>query len=301
MAGSEHAGFREMQYGAVTVLAATNGGRYPFGNSLVIRGSGGSLLVDPSLSLRSPIADVDQVLISHAHEDHVAGLHLFDVPVYAHYADVESVRSVHTMIEAYGLPREERSEFEESLASHFTVPGRPDAVGLPDGIRFDLGDRAATVIHLPGHTPGHCGVLVEPDGFFYVSDIDLTSFGPFYGDAHSSLEDFGASIERCREIDARWYGTFHQKGVVEGRDEFLDQLSRYAAVIESREMRLLAMLDEPRSIADIADQRLVYRAHVEAPYVTSVERRTAQQHVARLRDKGMVAEVEPGLFRAVSG
>uniref|UniRef100_UPI0005277505 MBL fold metallo-hydrolase n=1 Tax=Streptomyces bikiniensis TaxID=1896 RepID=UPI0005277505 len=85
---------------------------------------------------------------------------------------------------------------------------------------FDLGGRTVTVVHLPGHTPGHSGYLVEPDGFLYVADIDLTSFGPYYGDPGSSLPDFEASMRRCREIGARWYGTGHQKGVIEGAAAF---------------------------------------------------------------------------------
>ena len=37
---------------------------------------------------------------------------------------------------------------------------------------------------------------------FFLSDIDLTGFGPYYGDVWSDLEDFEASLRRVREEDA---------------------------------------------------------------------------------------------------
>lgn len=155
-----------------------------------------------------------------------------------------------------------------------------------------------TVVHLPGHTAGHCGFLIEPDGFLYVADIDLTSFGPFYGDVGSSLTDFEASLRRCREIGARWYGTAHQKGVIEGAEEFGRRLDAFVGVVERRDATLLTYLDEPRTVEEIAERRLVYRPHVEGPHVRPVERRIAARHLSRLVDRGMIVEVEAGRFRA---
>ncbi|WP_240152055.1 MBL fold metallo-hydrolase [Streptomyces mobaraensis] len=59
------------------------------------------------------------------------------------------------------------------LRDHFHVRDRPDATVFEDGAVFDLGGHAVTVVHLPGHTPGHSGFLIEPDGFLFVADIDL--------------------------------------------------------------------------------------------------------------------------------
>jgi glyoxylase-like metal-dependent hydrolase (beta-lactamase superfamily II) len=162
----------------------------------------------------------------------------------------------------------------------------------------DLGGRTVTVVHLPGHTAGHCGFLIEPDGFLFVADIDLTSFGPYYGDVGSSLADFEASMRRCGEIDARWYGTSHQKGVIEGAADFRRRLGTFAGVVEKREASLLAFLGDPRTVEEIVGHRLVYRPHVEGPHVGPVERRTAVQHLHRLLSEGRVAEVEEGRFRA---
>ncbi|MPY94551.1 MAG: MBL fold metallo-hydrolase [Acidimicrobiia bacterium] len=292
-------------YGGVTVLFGAENGRYPSGNSLVIQGTEETLLVDPSLAVHerggAPAA-IDRVLVSHAHEDHLAALHLYaDVPVFAHEADVDGVRSLDGLLDIYGLDPLAEADFRVELVETFNIGGHGDVRSFVDGTRFDLGGgRSVSVVHLPGHTGGHSGFLVEPDGFFFIADVDLTGFGPYYGDAASSLEGFLRSLDRCRDIDARWYGTFHHKGLVEGREPFLAQLAEFGDVLRRREDALLAFLHEPRRLEEIVAHRFVYRPHVDSVFVDTVERRTAAQHLALLVPAGRVAEVEPGRYRAVA-
>lgn len=208
--------YTEVEYGGVTVLVGAQRGAYPYANSLLVRGSTESLVIDPSLSLVDGAPPADVVLVSHAHEDHIAGLGNYAVPVYIHEADVAALRSREAMVAGFGLPLDAADDADRHRGDQFHVHARLNALGSSHGTVFDLGGRTVTVVHLPGHTAGHCGFLIEPDGFLFVADIDLTSIGPYYGDVGSSLVEFETSIRRCREIDARWYGTSHQKGVTEG-------------------------------------------------------------------------------------
>ncbi|WP_369275553.1 MBL fold metallo-hydrolase [Streptomyces sp. R11] len=291
-------GYTAIEYGAVSVLVGPRRGAYPYGNSLLVRGTSASLVVDPSLSLVEAAPPADVVLVSHAHEDHIAGLGSYDVPVHIHHGDLDALRSRAALVAGYGLPPGDVDEVDRTMRDQFHVQGRADAKPFDDGTVFDLGGRTVTVVHLPGHTEGHSGFLIEPDGFLFIADIDLTSFGPYYGDVGSDLPDYEASMRRCRDIDARWYGTSHQKGVIEGPAEFRHRLDVFAAVVEKREAALLDFLSEPRTVEDIVDHRLVYRPHVEGPHVRPVERRTAVQHLERLKSLGRVEEVEQGRFRA---
>ncbi|MFI6417189.1 MBL fold metallo-hydrolase [Streptomyces sp. NPDC050842] len=291
-------GYTEAEFGGVTVLIGAERGAYPYANSVLVRGSAETLVIDPSLSLVDSAPPADMALVSHAHEDHVAGLGSYKVPVRIHEKDLAALRSRRVMAASYGLPPEATEQTATMLRDHFHVRDRTDATGFTDGTVFDLGGRTVTVVHLPGHTAGHCGFLIEPDGFLFVADIDLTSFGPYYGDVGSSLTDFEASMRRCRAIDARWYGTAHQRGVIEGTAEFSERLDAFAGVMAKRDATLLTFLSEPRTVDEIADRRLVYRSDVDGPHVLPVERRTAVQHLSRLVGAGRVSEVEPGRFRA---
>jgi glyoxylase-like metal-dependent hydrolase (beta-lactamase superfamily II) len=286
----------------VTVLTGDAGGKYPSGNSTLVQGTHATVLVDPSLTVhqRGGVpATVDRVLVSHAHEDHMVGLGLFPTAaVHAHHDDLLGVHHLDGLMEVYGLAPHIEAMWREDVVEQFHYTPRPDAIGFADGDSWDLGGVRVTALHLSGHTRGHSGFLVEPDGVFFVGDIDLTGFGPYYGDHWSDLDDFEASITRAREVDARAYVTFHQKGVVHGRDTFVEMLDAFAAVIGRREAALLEFLAEPHTMDEIVEHRFVYRPGVEMPFVTSVERRSMTMHLQRLIAAGAAVEVEPGRWRA---
>lgn len=292
-----------MRLGQVSVLTGERGGKYPHGNSVLVAGTAERVLIDPSLSViprRTELGRIDRVLNSHCHEDHLAGNHLFPaVPWHVHELDRPGFLSIEGMMAIYGFTDATGAAFEQAVVQEFHYAARPDAVGFADETVFDLGGGVRIrVLHTPGHTRGHCCFLIEPDDVLYLGDIDLSSFGPYYGDAWSSLEDFERSLDRVRGVQARWYSTFHHVGVIDGREAFLERLDRFAAVIQRREQRLLAYLAEPRSLEEVVAHRFVYRPQDPVPWADACERRSMSQHIDRLVRGGRVREVEAGRYRA---
>jgi hydroxyacylglutathione hydrolase len=290
--------------GRVIALVGALNGKYPSGTSLLVAGPEESLLIDPSVTVaeRGGVPGrVDRMLVSHAHEDHLAGCSTFPgAPIHAHHDDLLGLQSVDGMMTVYGFPEPLRTTWAHTLIDDFHYVARPDATGFADGHRFDLGgSMSVTVVHLPGHTRGHCGFMIEPDGVFFVADIDLTSFGPYYGDHWSDLEDFERSIDHVATIDAKHYVTFHHKGIISTRSEFLAQLAAFRGVISDREKRLLNFLAEPRTIQDIADAHLIYRPNSAPDFAESVEKRSMTLHLVRLLRDGAVFTPEPGTYRAI--
>lgn len=132
-------GYTEAEYGGVTVLVGAERGAYPHANSVLVRGTAETLIIDPSLSLVESAPPADLVLVSHAHEDHVAGLGRYGAPVHAHEDDLAAVRSRAVMAAGYGLPPDATEQAEAMLRDRFHVRDRPDATGFTDGAVFDLG------------------------------------------------------------------------------------------------------------------------------------------------------------------
>jgi glyoxylase-like metal-dependent hydrolase (beta-lactamase superfamily II) len=289
-------------FGRVTVLVGEKTGKYPDGNSLWIRGRDAAAVVDPSLSIARRAAElgrVDLVAQSHVHEDHVAGLFRFpQARVVAHRADLPGLRHVDGLLAIYGY---RDAALLESLRSwvvdQFHYAPRPDAEAYEDGAVFDLGGTSLRAIHLPGHTRGHSALLVEPEGVLFLGDIDLSGFGPYYGDAWSDLEDFERSLARVRNIEARVWVSFHHAGVIEERATFLTKLDRFAGRIAERDAALLDYLAAPRTLDELVRHRFLYPAHAQLSYADAAERRTIEQHLARLEARAAIERCEVDTWR----
>lgn len=285
----------------VTVLPGPDNGAYPSGNSVVIQGDGESVIIDPSVTVverGGAHVAVDAVINSHAHEDHLAGNGTFpDARVHIHEEDLIGAVSAEGLLDVYGLEGQARDDFRVTILEEFHFAPRPDAQGFSDGHVFDLGGVRAEAVHLPGHTRGHSGFRIE-SGVFFLSDIDLTGFGPYYGDAWSSLDDFDESLHKIRDEQAAWYVTFHHKGIIEGQAEFVERIDAFHAVIQRRHDAMIDFLSEPRTVDEMVAKRFVYRPHVEHVFADSVEKRTAELHLARMLERDEAREVDPGRYQA---
>ena len=180
-------------------------GKYPDGNQILIRGSEVRTALDTPLvsnHIGPAFDDSEMVVLGHVHEDHIAGLHrLPNAPVYAHVLDLPTVRSWDGMLAAYGdMDPSQAAAMRANFERKFHYTPRPDAIGYEDGALWDLGSNRITAFHLPGHTAGHCALLIEPEEVLFIGDIDLTGFGPYYGDACSNLADFRRSLDAVARI-----------------------------------------------------------------------------------------------------
>ena len=119
-------------------------------------------------------------------------------------------------------------------------PAIPDQL-LADGDELPLGDgRRLDVVWTPGHTPGHCCLLLEPDGVLFVGDHLLPKITPHVGIGPNGpanpLGDFLASHEKIKRLDARLVCPAHG-GVYE------DHRRRASQLIDFHRVRKLSMLD----------------------------------------------------------
>ena len=297
-----HVPVARADFGRVSVLFGAKNGKYPDGNQVLIRGSDTRAAFDTPLVSNHIGAEFDAtelVVMGHVHEDHMAGLHRIPrAAVHVHEADLPAIRSWDGMVAAYGTGANSATELLAMLQRDFLYAPRPDAQGYLDGAGWDLGQSRIRAFHMPGHTAGHCVLLVEPEGVAFTGDIDLTGFGPYYGDASSSLRDFRRSMAHLPDIPAKVWVTSHHRGVYTDREHFLRDLAAFAAKLDEREQRVLAWLKaSPKTLEQLVEQRLLYPPGYEAPWVVSAETRTISQHLAELMADGRVQVDEEGVYR----
>ena len=280
-----------------TVLFGAKLGKYPDGNSVLVRGAHTSVLIDPSLTVHaaSPAIAVDLVLLTHAHEDHMAGLSAVHAgAISVHRNDLAAVRSVDGLMALYGIAPEAVPAMTELVTTRFHYAGWPAATGFAADAVWDLGGVSVRAVHAPGHTGGHCVFVVEPhDGSHRVvvlGDIDLSGFGPYYGDAQSSLDEFETTLQQLPSLVADHYVTFHHKGVIDGHPAFSTAVESFGAMIGRRDDALLALLAHPHTFAELCEIGIVYRAGTRPPlFGDGVEHHSIQRHLERLIAQGRVA------------
>ncbi len=274
-------------FGPITVYFGRSTGKYPDGNQVVVHGRDARAAFDtPQVANRiGPAFDaVDLVILGHVHEDHMAGLHRVPkAAVHVHEADLDAARSWEGLSRHYGYPADVLARLKLQIEAEFGYRPRPDAQPYRDGTVWDLGGVRVRAVHMPGHTAGHSVLLVEPQGVAFIGDIDLTGFGPYYGDATSDLGAFRESLERLPDLPASVWITSHHKGVITERADFLDKLAAFAARIDEREARLLEMLAPgPRTLDDLARERLLYKPEADSLWIPCAERRSIAMHLDEL-------------------
>ena len=286
-----------LTFGQVTVYLGAKNGKYPDGNQVVVQGSDTKVIFDTPLvanNLKAELAGTDMVILGHVHEDHTAGIHLLpESVVLAHEADVNAIRSVAGLLNHYGMPPEPSEKMVPFVTEKFFFQPRPDAQSYCSEQSWDVGRSTITALHTPGHTGGHSALLVEPEGILFIGDIDLSSFGPYYGDGCSNLQDFRRSINRLKQIEAKVWVTSHHKGIISERETFLDLLQAFATKIDQREAAILEVIGEkPRTLHDLVAHRFVYPTWYDGLWAESCETYTITRHLDEMLANGTVLKDE---------
>lgn len=142
-------------------------------NSYLVRGQGRTLLIDAGTGsdltggeLKANLAaagvsaeEVDTILLTHCHPDHIGGL--LDAegePVYK-----QAVLHLHSLEAEYWLDSEKEKGASERGKRNFALV-RQTLKAYADNVRFINGNKIIPEIvplWLPGHTPGHTGFRID--------------------------------------------------------------------------------------------------------------------------------------------
>jgi len=282
----------EQHFGPVWFIPGENGGRYPFCHSVYIDGPG--VLIDPAsnrdllIQLRKS-RGVKMIWLSHWHEDHLMHLDLFDdLPFWVSDKDALPLSNLEVFLDWYGMDHEQYREYWRHVLKeqfHFK-PRRPERFLHGEQI-IDLGVQTVKVISTPGHTPGHLAFLFQESGVLFMGDYDLSKFGPWYGDAYSSIEETIESITHLRKIPAKVLIASHENGIFTEEpgklwDDYLD-------IIRAREEKLLELLTKPRTLDEIVEAWIIYgRPREPKAFYEFGERAHMKKHLERFMKLGKV-------------
>lgn len=173
-------------------------------NCYVIKGSARTVLIDVGLASTYPHleealrhigvtpADIDMVILTHEHLDHIGATHFFNG---------------HTMVAAHRLAANKialRDDFA-MLRKMFNEPNEPIHIDiwLIDGTVIDLGDFRLRVYYTPGHTSACISLFDHDRGLLFAADALMAGgvMGGIFGSG--SISDYIGSLELLKGLDAK--------------------------------------------------------------------------------------------------
>ncbi|AAB89745.1 MULTISPECIES: MBL fold metallo-hydrolase [Archaeoglobus] len=260
----------------VRVIEGMNGGRFPYCNVVVV----GDVVIDAGAGLEvMRKVNASLLVLSHLHPDHSSGAWLFkDV-----LAPAEGRITLDTLARRFVAPDLVESwkrfisaatglrEFECERYEEGVVVKEPEIVAVP----------------VKGHTMDHHVFLIEQKVLF-GADVDLTSFGPFYGNPEADPYLFEREMDKLLDIDFEIFVSAHSKPVF-GKEEAEGRILEFKRKIKEREEIILSLLEEPKSLDELVELSPIYG---RKPYAKEIldffERVMIEKHIEKLEMEGRV-------------
>jgi len=273
------------------LVPGANRGRFPHSHSFFVDGETTALIdvgCGPAvLEALLRVQRLDLAIISHSHVDHCGGLwRLPGTPVISPEQHADKFWRLEPLADRFFGPGPLADAWIQAVKMMVDARDAPAGSHYGDGHIFDFGRVRLQAIHAPGHLDDHY-IFFEPrHGLVLLFDIDLTSFGPWYGNPESDIDLFLASIEKARALRPALVASSH-KGIV--RDDIDQHLRRFAQVFDRRDERLRELLRTARTIDELVDAGPIYgRETLGNPIVRLSERRMIEKHLLRLERRGQV-------------
>ena len=288
---------------ADNILFIECGKGYPVANSILIEDEI-STLIDTGLRnsvIKKLIKErnIDMVINSHWHEDHIIGNRLFtDSKICAHKLDAHAIRSIEEFKRRYGS--EISTEFKRYVDSFIRGINLKESridIEFEDGYILDLGSSRLQVVHTPGHSIGHCSFFELNHKILFSADIDLTSFGPWYACLDSNIGDFVKSITKLKDLKPEMIVTSHHKEPI--KEDIESKIDGYLSKIYEREEKILDFLAADKTFDEIVNRAIIYEdSKLPKELFIPFETIMIKKHLKRLIDKDLVTK-EGEKFRAV--
>ena len=195
---------------------------------LVDEGARRAVFVDPGdesprllAALDKSGATLDAIWVTHGHMDHVGAIaairRVHPVPVFLHPGDLPLFRAAAVHGLAFGATIEQPADPDREFA---------------DGQQLTVGSLAFTVMHAPGHSPGH--VVIHGEGVAFVGDCLFAGSVGRTDLPLSNGADLARTLERIAALgDATVVYSGHGPATTIGRERaenpFLNGLARVAA------------------------------------------------------------------------
>ncbi|MGO8880334.1 MAG: MBL fold metallo-hydrolase [Desulfomonilaceae bacterium] len=283
------------------IILGRRHGHFPMSHSFLVRDEITTLIdTGCGLDLLAEIKEtfqIDMIINSHGHPDHSAGNWVFpEAALHVPKMGAESHGRLELLSRRFFTDRPQAKRWRGWIRETMGFQDREPTHFFDDGYVFNFGRTTLQAIHTPGHTKDHFCFLELENGILLTFDIDLTTFGPWYGNLESNLKDFRSAIQRVRDLRPRVIASSHSAPLFDSIGERLDE---YESVMDHRTQVIREIIKDGASRADIIKTKPIYGYH---PYAREIlplfEARMIDLHLEEMIELGM-AQADGELFRTI--
>lgn len=248
------------------------------------------------------IEDLDRIVLSHFHIDHKGyANHIHEITnceVICHKLADKGVQTFEGMVNYYGIDGhrfyDDWARFLRQRLPHVTreyyVTGH-----FEDDTPIDCGESQIIPLHTPGHTIDHtCFGLGGYEKLMLV-DIDLTGFGPWYGNEVSDVDEFRSSIRRILRLKPKMIVSGHlQEPIAEGIE---NKLRIYLNKMDERDDDILRLVSKGYDTVEKLASRPTIYPRIPRNLFLVFEEFMLQKHIESLKRRGLLSISETGILQ----
>lgn len=241
---------------------------------------------------------IDILIISHSHPDHIRYWHLLeDRFILMPRETPDSVTDIQLLAERFTDSDEGAEHWARLARERFGVrPMRLPDERFEDGQMLKLAGAEIEAVRAPGHLDDHYCFFEHKTGTLLSTDIDFTSFGPWYGNPESDVEVFRQSVEKVMKLPYRRVCSSH-KPPVEG--DATDKFQAFLNAFDRQKRVVLEMCEKQATFQEMVEASPYFRNGLPDRVVQHVfERAMISKNLALLIRDGLVEETA-GHYRRV--
>ncbi|MCP4692177.1 MAG: MBL fold metallo-hydrolase [Desulfobacterales bacterium] len=284
------------------LVNSPTGGRFPFAFSFLVMGTDTHALIDTGCGDKACRAveekyGVDLVINSHCHPDHVSGNHLFaGNELWIPEERASETGAVATLARRLlGPDPVIMANWENFVRSELGMRDYAHTRTYTDKERLDFGGITLQAIHTPGHLDDHYCFWEQEANILLTFDMDLTTFGPFYGNPEADIPLFRSSLEKIIAMRPDVVVSSHRFPV---REHVEEELRAFLDKFKRNRDRVASVLDAPRTLEEVCALKPIFGKYIPGLEVIYgyFERHMVEKHLEGMEKDGLV-EVQGSRFR----
>jgi glyoxylase-like metal-dependent hydrolase (beta-lactamase superfamily II) len=245
----------------ISFVPGENRGRFPACHGFLLDGHE-TVLIDAGIGedrIRAIDREkrIDVLIITHSHPDHIRCWNLLhDRVIMVPLETPDVVTDLDLLGERFlGSPESGRKWARFVGGFGVSALREPDQ-RYSDGELLQLGGCDLEAFHAPGHLKDHYCFFERKSGTLITTDIDFTSFGPWYGNPEADIEAFIGDVKKVMALPYTRVCSSH-KPPIEG-----DATDRFEAFLRSFDRQRQAVLElcgRPTTLDDLLAASPFYR------------------------------------------